>query len=264
MFHLLNYFVSAGAGDANVDMTAATDDTFSRRNNHYIFSENWNLLAWAHLAASATRARFNAPTWNAFARHQVWPINRSATPPSFPRVADYRMFPLPIPLNEEIAIEESNDLAMGNEDTTSFLWIAPPSWNRQVPRGSLRLVVRATGAVARVADSWSTFGAITFAENLRGGWYSVLAAYVFSANLRAFRLSFPRMPLIAGRLLRPGALTSAALGNMETPDFNDGLGVWGHFHTFEPPQLQVYGDATGADTQEIRLDLVYHGERQPF
>ena len=262
-FHLLNYFVSAGAGDANVDMIAAVDDAFSRRNNHYIFSEPWNLIAWSHLAASATRARLNVPSINAYARHQVWPVNRSAIPPSYPRIADYRDFPIPLPRDEEVAVEESNNLGMGNEDTTSFLWIADPGWNRNLPRGLMRINVRVTAAATIVGDAWSAFAALTFAENLRGGWYSVVAAYCQSTALRAFRLMFPRMPLIAGRLLRPGALVTNAVGDLQTPDFNEGLGVWGSFHTFEPPQIQVYGDTSGADTQEIRLDLIYHGDTAP-
>lgn len=260
-FHLLNYFVSAGAGDANVDMTAAVDSEFSRRNSHYIFSERYNLILAAHLAVSATRARFNVPTWNAIARQQIWPVNRSATPPSYPRVMDLRDYPMEIPMNEEIAVEESNDLAMGNEDTTAFLWIAPPTWNRNLPRGEMPIMVRATGAVARTADSWSADGAITFAENLRGGVYGVIGVHCQSANLRAFRLNFIRAPVINGRKFRPGSLVTNAVGNIDDPLRVGNLGLWGYFHTFEPPQLQVYGDAAGADTQELRLALVYMGER---
>ena len=260
MFHLLHYFLSSAAGDANVDMTAGVDDEFSRRNSHYIFTEDYAAICAADLGVSATRSRLNVPRITAIARHQIWPVNRSATPPSNPRVADWRDYPVDLPQDEEIAIEESNDLAMGNEDRTVFLWIAPRvAWNRNLPRGEQRLMVRVTASVARTADSWSALGALTFAENLRGGWYSVVHAYCQSANLRAFRLVFPRMPLIGGRKMRPGSLATNAVGNLEEPFMPGFFGEWGRFHTFEPPQLQVYGDAAGADTQELRLDLIYMG-----
>lgn len=267
MFHLAGYFVAAGVADANVDMAARPDSVFSIRNNHFIFSEQYNLIAAAHLAASATDARLNVPSLNAISRHHIWPVNRSATPPSFPRIQDLRSNPIPIPVNEELAVEESNNLGAATEDTTAFLWLAPPSWNRNLPPSSKanpRLVLRATAAVARTADTWSGLGAITFEQTPRGGWYCVNGVYCQDVNCRAFRVFFPRNTLINGRILRPGALCSAALGDLEYPYFKDGLGEWGRFHTFEPPQIEVYGDAAGASTQILMLDVTYLGDTPSY
>jgi len=37
------------------------------------------------------------------------------------------------------------------------------------------------------------------------------------------------------------------------------LGEWGRFHTFTPPQLEVFDDTAGG-TYEVRLHLVRVGE----
>jgi hypothetical protein len=51
-FHLMAYGVTAGVNDANVDMTAVNDVIFTARNNHFIFSEPYELIAAMHMGAS--------------------------------------------------------------------------------------------------------------------------------------------------------------------------------------------------------------------
>src|SRR5262249_792298 len=135
VFHILNYRVVAGVNDANVDETMTTDTIYTARNGHLLLTEPMNMIGAMHLAASATPARFNIPSWNNLGSHQIWPVNRSATPPSYPRIDDYTMFPKTLPMNEEIAIEESNNLGAATEETTTTLWLAPPNWSRNLPRG---------------------------------------------------------------------------------------------------------------------------------
>lgn len=263
-FHLLAYAEAAvAAGATDTDITAAGADQFSRRNDHYIFSERYRILASSVMGASITRARLNMPTLNALARDQLWPIERSATVPDLPQFMDLRHDPLEVPLAEELAVETTNDLAMGTEDHTIFFWLAPPSWNRNLPHGD-RIQVRATGAVAGTAMAWSVRGAITFAENLRGGWYSVVGANCFDAGVRAFRLFPFQYRDDYGRQLIPGGLAQEAIGNSPLALNRFELGEWFRFHSFEPPEIQILANATGASTQEIRLDLVYLGRDQGY
>lgn len=268
MFHLLSYYVSAGVNDSNVDMTASVDGQFSQRNNHYVLSEPYNLLGAYHQATSALRARLNVPSINGIARHQIYPPNRNATVPNLPRIADYREYPIMLPQNEEIGVEESGNLGAGNEDTWVTLWIAPPSWNRNIPRGIARLTIRATATITGVAAAWSGFTNLTFAENLKGGVYAIVGAEVQGANTIAFRLNFPKMPLYQGRKFLPGSIAKEAIGNagaqFNISGFGMGvtaLGEWGRFHTFEPPTIQVLAIAAAAVAHEIRLDLVYLGDQ---
>lgn len=263
MFHLLTYYLNAAAAAADSDMAAAIDTEFSQRNSHYVFSEPYRLLATYHLATSATRARITCPTWNAVARFVLDPPTRANTVGSGSRMMDLTHYTHELPLNEEIAVECSNDLAEGNEDTTVHLWISSPDWSRNIPRGRQLVVARFTSAVAGIADSWSGIGAITFAENLRGGVYSVIGAEVFDAGSRAFRLNFPRSPSTRGRRFRPGALCREAIGDIPVLPTTYGplfFGLWGRFHTFEPPQIEIWANATAASAQEGRMWLVYEGE----
>lgn len=278
MFQILVYHLdAAAAGGANVDATAALDAEFSQRNNHYIFSEQYRLLAWHAGGVSLTDARFNIPSVNTIARDHCWPLDRSATPGSYRRIRDLRERPAPLPVNEEIAIELSNNLACGTEAEASAIFIAPPKWNRNadlsqddyVPKvpgnGRIeRLVIRATASPTRVAHQWSGLVPITFAENIRGGWYSVFSIWVFSANARYFRVAFPRMPLYMGRRLRPGSVVSHAIGDIEEPIGSNFFGRWGSFHSFEPFQIEEFADGAGADNNiEIRIDCAYLGGHEP-
>lgn len=265
-FHLLTYRVSAGVNDSDVDMAfiTANAEEFTGRNNHVVFTEQYQLLGACHMGASTTRARIACPSFNRVSQYHIWPTQRAATPTSDPRVFDIRSSPLILPTDEEIQILESGNLGAGNEEETTFLWIAPPNaWNQNLPQPAFpgaRLLTRATGALARTATSWATAGAFTFAANLLGGWYAVCGAFCQSANGRAFRINFPRWNVVNGRKLRPGSLCSTSLGDIDYRHFGRNMGVWGYFHSFEPPTFDLYADAAGADTQEFRLDLCYLGQ----
>jgi hypothetical protein len=103
---------------------------------------------------------------------------------------------------------------------------------------------------------------ITLEQSLRGGVYSIVGADCFVAGCIAFRVIFPRQKLYSGRKLRPGSLCQNALGDF--PPLLGQLqaryfGEWGRFHTFELPQVEVWGNAAGAATMEIRFHCLYLG-----
>lgn len=260
MFHLLAMEEALAAGAASAELDAVADAEFSVRNNHFIFTEPYRMLMEYYQAATVTAARWNVPKINAIARHQIWPLNASATIPDIPVVADYRDYPIELPQFEEFVIEGSNSLGCGTENSTWFGWIAPPQWNRTIPRGIQRLTVAATGAVAGVAQSWSGLGNLTFTENLRGGVYALVGAQCFDAGTLALRFVFSRPYMYQGRKLRPGIICQEAIANNPLLLQMGGLGEFGRFHTFEPPQIEIFANATGASAQVIRLDLVYLGD----
>jgi hypothetical protein len=257
-FHLAAFAVAAGINDTNVDVPAVSDTIFTIRNNHFILTEPYNLLYAFHHGASALRARFNTPTLNALARYQIWPIARSATIPSDPKGLDLRQFPLAIPQNEEIAVEESGNLGAATEREATFVWLGTPDWNMNQGRYPFNLIVRFTATIAVNANAWSVDVPITFAENLRGGFYDVLGCWVVGASDLAFRLVFPRASFQGQRQLRPGALCQEAVGNLPW-EACDEMGYWGSFHSFEAPTIQVFALAAGTTAIEGRLWLGYPG-----
>lgn len=264
-FQLLAFQVTAGVNDANVDMVAVSDPNFTRRGGasgvgHYIFTEPYRLLGACHLGASATDARFNVPSWNAIGRQHVWPVNRSATIQSDPRVMDLRRYPWEIPLNEEVAIEESGNLGAATEQEFCLVWIAPPSWNMNLPRGQGMFCLRFTATITVVANAWSADAAITFAENIKGGVYAVVGMEAQAAGLIGCRLNFPRAVLVNGRKLLPGDLGTQAIGNQDPRWENMPFGEWGRFHSFEPPQFQALSISGGGTSIEGRLWCIYLGQ----
>jgi hypothetical protein len=258
-FHIVAYTNLAGVNDANVDQTAVPDTIFTVRNNHFILTEQYNLLYVYHQATSALRARLNVPSLNAIARPQIWPVERSATVPDDPRGLDLRNFPLALPTNEEIAVEETNNLGAATERSNTFMWIGDGGWNRNVPRGLNSMIVRWTSTIVVSANAWSADAPIVFAENLRGGWYDILGAWVVGASDLAFRLIFPRAQFQGTRQFRPGALCMEAVQN--TPwEGCDEFGLWGSFHSFEPPTVQAFALAAGATALEGRFWVNYRGQ----
>jgi hypothetical protein len=260
MFHLLAYDQLTTSADVNTDMAAVNDPIFSQRNNHFIFSEQYNCIGLAGMGASATSFRLSMPSVNAISLFHIYPINVAITPSSYPRMMDFRNNPWSVPVNEEMAFQETDT---GAERASVLVWIAPDGqWNRNLPPSSptnRRIVLQFTATVTRVAHAWSGPYAITFEQTPRGGWYVVNAAYVTSANARAFRLYFPRAQEVNGRILRPGDFVNNAAGNLIEPYWANGLGEWGRFHTFEPPQIEEYADAAGSDSITGCLDVTYLG-----
>lgn len=268
MFHLAAYRAVLGAAvQTNADVAAIADAVLTSRNSHYIYSDDFRLMLAYALSATLTSARLNAPTVNAFARHHIWPFDSTGVEPAVipdePALADYRNAPIKLPQSEEVAWEVT-DTAGTAEAFTILNWLATPDHRvGYVPPGIQRLTIKCSYTIASVLSVWSGPGAITFAENLRGGWYSVVAAFVEDPNTLAFRLLFPRARSYDGRILRPGSLAQNAYVRRPARQIMDGLGVWGKFNSYEPPQVEILAATSAAHTGDLQLDLVYHGDNEP-
>lgn len=268
MFHLLAYQnLGSAAAQTNTDMPGTTDTIVGLRNNHYILTDPFNLGLAYGMGQTLTVVRFNTPSMNAYFRMQIWPLdNPAATPPTVadrPAVADYLSQLIPLPQNEEMALEYS-DTAGTAEREAAFLWLFTPDHSLAIPTGIIRMTARATYSITTAAiGAWSGAGTLTFAENLRGGWYSVVGLNVVDPAAWAARLVFPRGATYSGRILRPGSLVQQATGNRPDRRFMGQLGTWGKFHSFEPVQIEIIAGTAAAHTGEVRLDLVYHGATEP-
>lgn len=263
-FALLNYnLTAAAAGATNTDMVAAVDADFSQRSSHYIFTEPYKLLGVSAVGVSVTRGRFQVPTWNAIGEFAIFNANRALQPPSNPQTDWYIDYPPPVPLNEEFQVQLSNNLGAGTEIENAAIWLATDDWNSNVPRGRLPILVRATATITPTLNAWSGPSAITLSQSLRGGVYAVIGATLQGTNSSFFRIIFPRYRLYHGRKLRPGGHIQTAVGdvvsNQPYPPYQF-LGEWGRFHTFELPQVEVFGTAAVATTYQGFFWLVYLGE----
>ncbi len=261
MFHLLANSAALGVAAANAEIAAVADQEFASPNNRFIFTEDYELFGAYYVAASATDLRLNMPTVNGIARHHVSPLQRNATIPSLPEVVDYRRDPIKLPVKESLVWEGSNNLGLLTEVSTVFSFIRPLGEVFTQPRGLQSLTVAATYTLTTTIGAWTGPGNLTFAEQLKGGWYSVVGVQGIEANILAMRLIFNRPFFHKGRKLRPGWLGTNALGNVSQRDFAKGLGEWGRFHTFEPPQIDVFAIDAAAHTGDLSIELVYHGDQ---
>lgn len=261
-FGMLAYNVATGGSVTDFDMTAYTDSDFSQRNNHYIFTENYRLMAHGAFGANLTRLNVSVPQWNALSKFNLWPLTKSADIPSSPLLQWFPGAMPVIPQNEEYAVKVTDS---ASETPYYFMWIVTDNWNMNLPAYKLIIPVRVTASITIVANAWSLLGALTFEQSLRGGTYAVVGAQFQGTHMMAFRLVFPKYQLAYGkRKLRPGALAQNAIGDEpeQASYMNPYLfGEWGRFFTFEQPQLEILGNTAGATTIEGRLWLAYLGEQ---
>ena len=260
MHHILAYSASLGAAASEADTAAATDPSFSIRNNHYIFSEPYELIAAMGGGANLTDARLSSPGIDAIAPARIFPSAVGITPPAVTTLMDLRNYPMALPQNEEIKALLSNSAGVAEQDSL-YLLIAPPSWNMNLPRGIRRQLIKVTASITLTLGSWSADAALAFADaSPRGGWYTVVGCWGFGTNLAAYRINFVRQPIVQGRKLFPGGFALSGFSGFQAQYLSDNLGPWGQFHTFEPPLVAGFGMVAGAQTCTFLLDVIYTGD----
>ena len=267
MMHLSAYIASlAGTPSTNADLQAITDTVLAVRNSHIIFTDPFQLFLAYAAGDTLKEMRLNAPTLNAYCRHQIWPIEQTGATPAQasdrPALVNYMSSPIVLPQNEEIAWEVTNGAA-GAEVTAMLMWLMTPDHQWGIPGGIQRIVARATYSIVATANVWSGAQTITFEQTLRGGWYSVVGLAVEDPHSIAARLVFPRAKQYVGRVLRPGCLVQSSFANRPAPEFMGRIGPYGKFHSFEPAQIEILAVTTATQAGDIRLDMVYHGDTEP-
>lgn len=264
MYHTVVYNASAaGVNTVNLDFTAATDSEVTQRNGHYTFSEDYKMLAAAVVGASVTRGRIQVPHWNAFVEFTLFNANRSLQPPSNPQWDLWATYPPIIPQEEELQVQVSNNLGAATEIENVVLQLGTTDWNQNLRKGEFVCLGRATMTVTPTLNAWSGGQAITFTQSLRGGVWMIIGGVVQGSNAVAYRWVFPRNKMYHGRRLRPGGLTQNAIGDVVSTQLDPYVFGWGEvgaFHTFELPQIEVFGTAANSTTYQIFAWMVYLGQ----
>lgn len=268
-FHLLASTGTATASVTNLALAGVADPEFTRQGSGstFRFSEDYQLIINMALGKEMTDMRLNMPSVNAIARHHIRPLHIasgvSVTVNTNPNVQDLRDYPLQLPRYEDLVWETTKGATSESAIHIVLNWITPPGWNRNLPRGERRLVIRATASAAGTANVWGALASLTFAENLRSGWYALVGCQVFDAATVAFRLNFARPEVVNGRKLRPGGVCEEAQGNVPLAFQMGGLGQWGMFHSAEPPQIEILANATASSAQVLDMDVIYLGNSGP-
>jgi len=266
MYQILAYGANNAAGATLVDTPIVPDENFVPQNGHWFFTEQYQLMAKAVIGASITAAQLFDSTWNAINVPQIFPVNLAATPPSNPQVQDHRMNPISIPMNEQIALQLSNDLGSGNEYEFGLLWVKPQAQQIQVPQPGVALgnMARVTALITvtatLVAGAWTQDNVITIPNQIKGGTYCMLGLQLIVPNGIAYRLNFARAPLYQQRKLCPGNMTMTNYGDIPQRQNPWWLGPMGYFDTVELPLLAILGAAATASTTYVGYaDLLFIG-----
>jgi hypothetical protein len=263
MFTLLGYQSASAASGTELDLNAIPDPTFTVRNNHFYFLEDYHLLgAWAG-GPGVVRARIHCPTWDVFCPNEIFPTAPSAFT-LWAGPVDLRTdIPLPVPKEQEVRCTVDVSGGAGGSINNAFLWLGTPDWSRRLPASEYVFRTRATWTSAGGATTgWTGPFELTLSQTLRGGVYSVLGAYIDTAGLSFFRMIFPQMPLYRGRELRPGDKCFALVDGEATqhmPWQGRYWGEWGRFHTFQLPKIEVWNNSPGGGTSQLVLTLAYLG-----
>ena len=254
-------FTIAGFGedldlaDAEANLAALADaHLFTQGDDLRVPSLNHLLAVSGGLASGGTQVlRLEAPSIRDNNRLRVAPLNGQADadvePASPLAIMDMTVSPRRLEADEILQC-----IARSNTSAAAFQWlIAFFGDGRPVAVTPDEVItVRATSGTTLTARAGTT-GALTFPDTLLVGRYQVVGLRAFGVSPIAARFVFKG----AGPSnWRPGGM---ALDSQTSPDWPmqrmGRLGVWGEFHSTQPPDIEVLADAADS-AQTFDLDLV--------
>lgn len=267
-FHLSANSLNAGAAATLQDVPAVADTVFSTQsssgNNHFIYTDDIVLIGLAAHGATVTAHEMFSPSLQPYGNFYNPYFGVTAAPGNYPRIMDFKGNPFSMPKFEQIQQQITTSAAGACH---AYTWLGGRGWSNRITKGTQRSFLSMTATPTNVARSWSGLSQVTFTNQPRGGWYVIHSIICIDANAvaYAFRVFFPRMPGFdgTGRVMRPGDLCQQAAGNLITPNWSFHLGDWGAFHSFEPMQVETFGNAAGATSLTLYADVDYMGQGDP-
>lgn len=251
-FHFAAFGGTKTDSTANENAPAVIDNGLTTSaNNRYISPARMEVFAAGAMNDTITRARITAPSLRNEGLPEIYPVTVSDDPATNPQYADWDHNCPVIQLNEEFGIESSNGASTVDR---IHAWLAFRERMMPVPPGK-KMTIVGTSAQTLLLDAW-TLGGITLDQVLPFGRYAVIGMHCTCNDAWGARLVFPR-----GGSYRPGAPVAMAVGGYDVNGlFRAGrLGEWGRFESVAQPQLELIGNAAGAETATCILDLVSLG-----
>lgn len=234
---------------AETELSAVTDNYFVIQNNHFLPQRDMPLLFALIAGLNLSRGRINTPSLGVVASPNIYPLSGAAAPGSPPRFADYVNTPLLFRALEEIQLFTTQPAAVAQQNfgILGFSMGAEPA-----PGGNI-FTIRGTATGALTANAWTNVGTVTWQNVLPSGVYAVVGAMFESAGALAGRL------ILENTAYRPGGLGVQSVNDVESDLFRrGGLGVWGRFHNYAMPQVEMLSASADA-SETIALDIVKVG-----
>ena len=237
MIHMCAYVSTTLSTTANTDIPALQDDILQIQNNHFIPYADLDVVAAYASSPTLSRTRLNSPRIRQFAPNYIRPLQRQTVPANNSPIDVRFDMPLRVARQEELQMEATSAIAMGNETFIGFVWLS----DGIVPAPVQDLYrIRITSTTAGGTNVWTTVQSV-YETLLPTGRYAVTDLEYQEANGVAARMIFDN------QYFRPGQLAiGASIGNRESdlwksyPKF-----VWGYFNTVTLPRIQVMNAANG-------------------
>lgn len=252
MFSLVAYYESQqGAG---VDhYIAAVGDDHVRAIGDYIYvpAAMPNIIGKAALTnadTAQTSAHLDSPSLRRIALPYTEPVVVAIVFGSPPEGVLHPLNPIPLDPNEGLRAVQNNEASAAKIDYY-LVWFSDGP--QQPLTGQQMYQARATSAITLSAGKWVN-GALTFADELPVGKYSIVGMRARGTNLVAARLNF------VGGANRPGVPAVNAIGDIDLSFQRFGrMGVFGSFDSTTPPTVECLGVTDSA--QSFIFDLVKTG-----
>lgn len=249
MFHTLAFAGAKTDSTANEAAPGVVDPGWTlNAQNRYILPSKMRVFASTAMNDTITRARLNAPSLRNFGLPELFPNTVSDDPAAIPLVNYWGDNGPEVQATEAIGVDTSNG-ASTVDRVHAALWLRTKV--TPVPAGKRSTIV-GTSTQTLLLDQWTT-GTITLDQDLPFGRYGVIGLAVVCNDAWAARLVFP-----GNQTMRPGvpvAMTYAGVDAVQY--FRAGRqGLWGEFVSTQPVQLDLIGNAAGAETATVFLDLV--------
>lgn len=234
MFHLAGYFVSIGQ-TVDTDVPAISDDILAIQNSHFVLPQPMQLIAAQAMSVTLSRAKLASPSMRQIASPYVRPIQVALTPGNNTNIMLLDQNPFTVPAWEEIQMQATSALAMGNENMVGLIWLADQI--TPVPQGNV-IPLRWTSTTAAVANAWTTV-TVTFADTIPSGVYAVVLSEHQSTTGKAHRIIF------SNQMWRPGFPSFTALSQRLPYAMSKGqFGSLGRFRSNDFPRIQVLCNTT--------------------
>jgi hypothetical protein len=248
MHHTVAWSNTVVSNTAEVDLTPVTDAVVPvTAANHFLPQRDTPIIYLGACSANLQRARISTPTLALVTTPFIRPINQALTFGMPQRVWDLSEQPLVIKGLEEITmlVTQNGGATQQVVAVAGLMWQSVPA-----PPGNI-WVLRGTSTSAATINVWTQV-AMAWQNALPTGQYAVCGMQASSATMIAARL------ILENQVPRPGVLGLQGLTN-DTPflfraSSPSDLGVWGQFHNYNMPLVEVL--CTAADASfEVYMDV---------
>lgn len=249
MFHLLAFGGLKTDSTANEAAPGVVDQGWTLNpQSRYIFPKRMKAFAATVMNDTITAARINAPSLRNLGLPEIYPTTVSDDPAASPAVCYWGDNGPELQATEAVGLDTSNG-ASTVDRVHAGLWVRERI--QPVPSGK-RFTITGTSTQTLLLDAW-TSGNITLTQELPFGTYSVIGMHCVCNDTYLARLIFPGYTA-----WRPGCPSTMVYGQFDQRElFRHGKqGEWGQFVQTNIPQLELIGNAAGAETATVFLDLV--------